>query len=202
MILFQMIIKHSNIDIIHLPNSLNNIMTSLNHNDINLLVKKRNINQLCSDFLINNYRENDRKKTSNIYIYGVSEHKVLINKDKPNINIHTEIPLRSFVDKIYLPISKEFDIKIWTDKVNYIDNQYYLSASDEFCIIIASCLFSKHFDENSTRKLKKILTICDEIEILQSLSYVFYRSNHMILREVKENNFASIYNSYISFSDY
>lgn len=175
--------------------------------------EKKRVTILCKKkdyaFIVEIFKENGYAKMIHPlskyhgyrYEYKLSEFLLFYNKDF-EIEIFFELPCRSLTPKILIPLDRMIQGNAWQNPV--VENGiYYINPRVYIVYIISNEILAKGMFEEKNRKwIVNNKGYLQEEIVYTMLDKVFFKFTDVLIEKIMNEQFAEIYQLYISFDLY
>ena len=111
---------------------------------------------------------------------------------------------KSLVPKTWIPLDKKINQSAWTEKAFDAKNNFWqLDDKNLLIYLLARCIFDKEiFKDAYIIEIEKRLNLFNDIYVREAMELVFFKFTPKLVNLIKNKNYASIINEYISFKEY
>ncbi len=183
-----------------LPNSL------IVGKDIDILVNKNNKKKFVEFMENNEFVEIKHPFSKDKLLYNLDKFRMFKNDSGVLVDVCFQLANRSTNLGEWIPLHQSIQESAFKNKkfVKFGKISYFcLSLEDEFVTLVSrSILDKKKFQLGYIKRIEYLFGKINMVEVNSKLSLIFFKYAPMILKKLKNKDYGSIVNDYISFKDY
>ena len=174
--------------------------------DIDLLIHPNDIHTLQRKMQAIGFKKIKHPLRRDTKLYNINQFEMYINKDGIYLDCNFEIVCRSLNKGEWIPLDATIQTSAWENmqqRSNHGIIYNGLSYDDDFVCMVTRCLLDKRkFPKNYAHSLSMLLPLIDEDKVRQRLKTVFFSFSDVLFNNVKTQNYTSLFNDYLSYSNY
>jgi hypothetical protein len=175
--------------------------------DIDILVPKQEVARFKDLVTENGFMRithPESKKTGWSFAYGASECLKFKGGTGLEVDIHSELCLKSLMGKIWIPMDKCINNRIWDDKAWDEQNKWWIiDDKTQLTYLISRCVFDKRgFSALYIAEIKRRSHLLDDPDVQIMLEKVFFRFTDTLTEMLAKEQYAAIVRRHITFRDY
>lgn len=173
--------------------------------DVDLIIHPDSMDQAKQIFQKYGFVPKSIDPKDTVYMYGTHPSIFFVN-DSLDIAIHLvdELAYKSLHRSEMVPLDEELQASIFKNKraVNEIW-KYMPSLEDEFLMLLCRCIYDKRTVPNKYKdRIEELFRTTDMNKIQEHCQPVFLKTTPMLLSVIAEGRTDSLFERYITFSDY
>ena len=173
--------------------------------DVDLIIHPDSIDQATHIFQNHGFTPRPIDPKDTVYMYGTHPSIFFVNESL-DIAFHVveELAYKSLHQCEMVPLDEELQASIFKNK-RRVDEiwKYMPSAEDEFLMLLCRCIYDKRtISGNYKSRIEKLFHETDRDTLYECCLPVFLKSTPMLLSTIAENRTDTIFERYITFSDY
>jgi hypothetical protein len=175
--------------------------------DIDILVPKQEVARFKDLVTENGFMRITHpksKKTGWSFAYGASECYMFKSGAGLEVDIHSELCLKSLMGNIWIPMDKCINDKAWSNKVWDEQNKWWIiDDKTQLVYLISRCVFDKReFSLLYIAEIKKRSHLLDDHSVQIMLKKVFFQFTDRLMEMLTSEQYASIVGKHLAFRDY
>jgi len=139
-------------------------------------------------------------------LYGLDEFEFwrLNTFDDIYIDVTNKLCCHSLMPKKWIPLDNIIQMDLWKNKIFDINNNWWRMDDDVlFVYLVIRCVFDKkYFSPTYKSEIQNQLKSINEEIVVKYLRVVFFNFTEKLMLMLKNEEYDSIFNSYIKFREY
>lgn len=125
-------------------------------------------------------------------------------RDTLYIDCCFKLMCKSLTPKFWVPLDETIQRKAWSERNwNETLGCWQMGQKSLFVYILARCVFDKHvFSQAYVEEIERLKFFVDDSEVKEMLKTIFYKFTSHLIQMVKNCEYDSIVNKYITFVEY